>query len=312
MANTLHTLTLISNKSISPKLDSIEAELRLRGIRLVSTAHLNPEFERNMDDPAGDAFRLILKAPSSATECKSLSQQLGEEFGLDAILQTQQQSDTPKKLACFDMDSTLIQHEVMDELAYRHGIGEKISAITEAAMRGEISFKQSFHQRLACLEGFEAALIAGIAQGLKLMPGAEVLVKTLRVNGTKVVILSGGFENFATYLQHTLGPLDAIYANILEIENGRLTGKISNELIDEQRKLTLIKELAKKQGIGTDQTIAVGDGANDIPMLLHAGLGVAYHAKPLVRQKAQHCINHANLSAILYVLGFTRSEFVED
>jgi phosphoserine phosphatase len=199
----------------------------------------------------------------------------------------------------------------MDELAYKHGIGEKISAITESAMRGEISFKASFEQRLACLEGFDASLMPDIARSLKLMPGAEVLVKTLRANGTKVTILSGGFENFATLLQETLGPLDAIYSNVLEVKNGRLTGKISNQLVNETRKLTLIKELARKQGIDDQQTLAVGDGANDIPMLLHAGLGVAYRAKPLVQEKVRHCINHTNLAAILYVLGYTRSEFVE-
>ncbi len=311
MANTAYRLTLISAQPISPKLDTIKAELSARGFGLVSETHLNPEFNENTDDPMGDAFALTFKAQLTTAECKSFSQHLGTAFALDAIIQNQRHAETTMKLACFDMDSTLIQHEVMDELAYRYGIGEKISAITEAAMRGEISFKQSFDQRLACLEGFDAALIPGIAQSLKLMPGAETLVKTLKANGTRVAILSGGFENFAAFLQTTLGPLDAIYANILEVDNGQLTGKISNQLVNETRKLTLIKTLAGKQGIDDDQTIAVGDGANDIPMLLHAGLGVAYHAKPLVQEKAQHCINYTNLAAILYVLGYRRSEFVE-
>jgi phosphoserine phosphatase len=311
MANRDFILSLVSTEAILPRLETIKAELSARGFWLRSETHLNPGFNERAPDPMGDAFSLTMEADLSAVDCRALSQHFGTTFKLDAIIQHKQHAQIQKKLACFDMDSTLIQHEVMDELAYRHGIGEKISAITELAMRGEISFKESFEQRLACLEGFDASLIPGMAQSLKLMPGAEVLVKTLRAKGTKVVILSGGFENFAVYLQQTLGPLDAIYSNILEVENGRLTGKIENQLVDESRKLTLVKELARKYGIENQQTIAVGDGANDIPMLLHAGLGIAYHAKPLVQEKARHCINHTNLAAILYVLGYSRSDFVE-
>jgi phosphoserine phosphatase len=311
MANRVFILSLVSTEAILPRLDTIKAELSAHGFRLRGETHLNPGFSDHAPDPMGDAFSLTMEANLTTVDCRALSQHLGTAFKLDAIIQDKQHAQTAKKLACFDMDSTLIQHEVMDELAYRYGIGEKISAITELAMRGEISFKESFEQRLSCLKGFDATLIPGIAQSLKLMPGAEVLVKTLRAKGTKVMILSGGFENFAVYLQQALGPLDAIYSNILEVENSQLTGKIENQLIDESRKLALIKELARKQGIENQQTIAVGDGANDIPMLLHAGLGIAYHAKPLVQEKAQHCINHTNLAAILYVLGYQRSEFVE-
>ena len=311
MLNNIFTLSLISTKAISPRLETIKAELGARGFVLLGETHLNPEFEAHAPDPMGDAFSLTFEAELTTIECKSISQHLSTAFQLDALVQNQPLADMPKKLACFDMDSTLIQHEVMDELAYEYGIGEKISAITESAMRGEISFKESFEQRLACLKGFDAALMPGIAQRLKMMPGAEVLIKTLKANDTKVVILSGGFENFATYLQKMLGPLDAIYANILDVDNGRLTGKISNQLVNETRKLELIRELAQHQGISERQTIAVGDGANDIPMLLHAALGIAYRAKPLVQEKARHCINHTNLAAILYVLGYKRSEFVE-
>ncbi len=311
MPDNIFTLSLISTKAISPRLETIQAELGARGFKLLSEMHLNPDFEAHVPDPMGDAYTLTFEAELTAGECKSISQHLATAFELDALVQKQPPADMPVKLACFDMDSTLIQHEVMDELAYQHGIGEKISTITESAMRGEISFKASFEQRLACLEGFDASLMPGMARSLKLMPGAEVLIKTLRANGTKVTIISGGFENFAVFLQETLGPLDAIYSNILDIRNGRLTGKISNQLVDESRKLTLIKKLAQKQGIDDQQTLAVGDGANDIPMLLHAGLGIAYHAKPLVQEKARYCINHTNLAAILYVLGYKRSEFVE-
>jgi len=310
MASKLFTLSLLSPKAISPRLETIKAELNARGFLVLEQTHLNPGFIADESDPMGDAFALTFEAELKSAERKTISQHLSTAFTIDAIILEQQQLKRPKQLACFDMDSTLIQHEVMDELAYRYGIGEKISAITESAMRGEISFKQSFEQRLACLEGFNAELIPDMAKSLKLMPGAEVLIKTLKANGTKIAILSGGFENFAIHLQESLGELDAIYANILEVMNGRLTGKISNELVNETRKLTLIKQLAEKHGIDDQQTLAVGDGANDIPMLLHAGLGIAYHAKPLVQEKARHCINHSNLAAILYILGYQRSDFV--
>ena len=303
-------LTLISSEAISPKLDTLRAELIARGYQLLAEQNLNPGFSAGRAASELDAYTLTFSAGLQGCECKILSQHLSTSFSLDAIIQDTTLADSPKKLICFDMDSTLIQHEVMDELAYRHGIGEQIAAITESAMRGEISFRESFDRRLACLEGFDAGLIPGIAEELRLSPGAKTLVKTLKTNATEVAILSGGFENFAVHLQNELGPIDAIHANILEIDDGKLTGKISNQLVNETRKLELIQELSADRGLHTSQTIAVGDGANDIPMLLHAGLGVAYRAKPVVQEKAPHCINHTDLSAILYVLGYTREQFV--
>lgn len=305
-------LTLISPRPLPPQFETIQQELYSRGFELTGEQHLNPGFETTADDPMGDAYTIRFNAGLDASDCKQLSQHLSATFDLDATVQPAELADTAKRLVCFDMDSTLIQHEVMDELAYRYGIGEQIAAITETAMRGEISFKESFDRRLACLEGFDARLIPGIAQSLKLTPGAKTLVKTLKAGGVKVAILSGGFENFAVHLQRELGELDAIHANILEIEEGRLTGRISNQLVNETRKLDLIRELSADDGLVPAETIAVGDGANDIPMLLHAGLGVAYRAKPVVQEKAPYCINHNDLSAILYMLGYSRDEFVVD
>lgn len=304
-----YILTLISDKRIEQKLRDISHNLAAYEIVITDSRHLNPEFSAG--DRIADAWRIACQGDLSKEDTKRITQALSKTYGLDACIQTKNIANTPKKLACFDMDSTLIQHEVMDELAFRYGIGEEISAITDSAMRGEISFKQSFEQRLACLEGFDASLMPNIAKTLKIMPGAITLIKTLRAKGVKIVILSGGFKNFATHLQNALGHMDAIHANVLEVSNGKLTGKISNKIIDETQKLSIIKALEKQSGLNTNQTIAVGDGANDIPMITYAGLGVAYHAKPIVQEKAAHCINHTKLSSILYLLGYTRAEFQE-
>jgi len=307
-----YVLCLVSNTALPPRLERIVDELQARGYDVGTSRPLNPEFEKEQNDPYGDAYQIEFSGHCDAMARKVLSQHLSTCFELDAFIQSAQSANTAIKLACFDMDSTLIQHEVMDELAYRYGIGEKISAITESAMRGEISFKQSFEQRLACLKGFDTVLLADIAQSLKLTPGAAILIKTLKANGTKVAILSGGFQNFAEHIQDKLGDLDYIYSNVLDQEHGKLTGTISNELVNESRKLTLIEQLANDNGWGAEQTIAVGDGANDIPMLLYASLGIAYRAKPVVQEKAPHCINHTGLASILYLLGYKREEFVTE
>lgn len=229
--------------------------------------------------------------------------QLSETLGLNLIWQTFEQRHTNYRLICFDMDSTLIQNEVMDEIAIVAGIGEHISAITESAMRGEITFQQSFQQRLALLEGFSTDQLPHIAASLCLSPGAKKLISTLRQRGFKIALFSGGFTYFAEGLQAELGPLDYIHANQLEIVDQRLTGKIIGDLVDEKKKAQLIQSIAAELNIRLAQTIAVGDGANDIPMLQLAGMGVAYHAKPVVKTSAQYVIDHGGLDLILPLLG---------
>jgi len=207
-----------------------------------------------------------------------------------------------RRLIVFDMDSTLIQVEVIDELARAAGIGEQVSAITESAMRGEIDFKESFHRRLGLLKGLDESVLEEIAESLPITEGADRLISNLKRLGYQVGILSGGFTYFANYLQTKLG-IDFVGANILDIEDGKLTGIVKGDIVDGAKKAELLQEMAAKMGIGLEQTIAVGDGANDLPMLGLAGLGVAFHAKPVVRENAQHAISTLGLDGILYLLG---------
>lgn len=207
-----------------------------------------------------------------------------------------------RRLIVFDMDSTLIQMEVIDELARLTGVGAQVAAITAAAMRGELDFDASFRQRLRLLQGLSAGVLAEVAARLPITPGAYRLMRTLRSLGYKTAILSGGFTCFAQKLQSELG-FDYVYANELGIRSGRLTGDPVGEIINGKRKAELLQQIARQEGIALEQTIAVGDGANDLPMLSIAGLGVAFHAKPLVRQEAQHSISIMGLDALLYLLG---------
>ncbi|MDZ7663374.1 phosphoserine phosphatase SerB [Thiohalophilus sp.] len=233
--------------------------------------------------------------------------QIAQDMEIDVAVQEDNLYRRSRRLVCFDMDSTLIQTEVIDELARVAGIGDQVAAITESAMRGEIDFSESFRQRMALLEGLEESTLQQIAEDLPITEGAERLISTLRHFGYKVAILSGGFTYFANYLKEKLG-VDYVYANQLDFENGKLTGKVSGEIIDGQMKAKLLQQLAEQEGISTEQVIAVGDGANDLPMLSIAGLGIAFHAKPLVREQAQHSIATLGLDAILYLLGMRDRE----
>jgi phosphoserine phosphatase len=200
------------------------------------------------------------------------------------------------------MDSTLIQGEVIDELAKLHGVGDQVSAITAAAMRGELDFKQSFTRRLALLRGLPAQSLETVLHSVPLAEGAERLVSTLKMLGYKTAILSGGFTFFGEHLRARLG-IDYVYANELEMENAAVTGKVVGEIVDGKKKAELLEALALKENISLDQVVAVGDGANDLPMLNLAGMGIAFHAKPLVRERANHAVSHLGLDSLLYLIG---------
>ena len=229
--------------------------------------------------------------------------EISGDLDVDIAFQEDNMYRRNRRLVCFDMDSTLIQTEVIDELAELAGVGQEVRTITESAMNGEIDFSESFKKRMALLEGLSEDVLHNVAVNLPITKGAHRLMKALKYYGYKTAILSGGFSYFGDYLQKELG-IDYVYANQLEIKNGKLTGKYLGEIVDGKKKAEYLKAIAEKEGIHINQTIAVGDGANDLPMLNLAGLGIAFHAKPKVKENASTSISSLGLDGILYLLGY--------
>jgi phosphoserine phosphatase len=240
--------------------------------------------------------------PEDISTLRSRFVDISKDFGIDISFQVDNVYRRNRRMVAFDMDSTLIQVEVIDELAKAAGVGEEVAKITEEAMQGKIDFKESFAKRLSLLEGLDQTVLAKIAESLPLTDGAEHLISTLKKIGYKTAIISGGFQFFGNYLQNKLG-IDYVFANQLEIVDGKVTGKVSGMVVDAERKAEVLKELAQKENISLEQVIAVGDGANDLPMLSIAGLGIAFHAKPLVKKNAKHSISNLGLDGILYLIG---------
>ena len=245
--------------------------------------------------------------PKNRSLMQSKLMHLASEQEIDFSFQRDDMYRRMRRLICFDMDSTLIQTECIDELAMRAGVGDKVKAITERAMRGEIDFKESFTQRVSLLKGLDISVMKDIADHLPITEGADRLMSVLKRCGYKIAILSGGFTYFGEQLRRRYG-IDYVYANELEIdENGKLTGRYVGDIVDGKRKAELLKLIAQVEQVNLEQTIAVGDGANDLPMISEAGLGIAFHAKPRVKATAQQSINNIGLDGVLYFLGFKDS-----
>ena len=245
--------------------------------------------------------------PADRNAMQAELMKMSAEQGIDFSFQRDDMYRRMRRLICFDMDSTLIQTECIDELAERAGVGDEVKKITERAMRGEIDFRESFTQRVRLLRGLDVGVMKEIAEQMPITEGVDRLMSILKQCGYKIAILSGGFTYFGEYLQRRYG-IDYVYANELEIgEDGKLTGNYIGDIIDGQRKAELLRLIAQVEKVNLAQTIAVGDGANDLPMISEAGLGIAFHAKPRVAASAMQSINSIGLDGVLYFLGFKDS-----
>ncbi len=244
--------------------------------------------------------------PVDTAEMQSNFMAISSSEDFDISLQEDNVYRRCRRLICFDMDSTLIETEVIDELAMRAGVGDKVKAITERAMRGEIDFRESFTERVSLLKGLDESVMREIAENLPITEGLGRLMQVLKRTGYKTAILSGGFTYFGNYLKQLYG-FDFVYANELEIVDGKLTGRYLGDIVDGKRKAELLRIIAQVENIDINQTIAIGDGANDLPMLATAGLGIAFHAKPKVKQNASQSLSTIGLDGVLYFLGFKDS-----
>ena len=302
-----YILTLLGRKLSAHQIEAVTKLIADQGLNIDSIRRLSGRI--SIAEPRKNVRACIefsvRGTPREGMQAELL--RLSSEMGMDCSFQIDNMYRRMRRLICFDMDSTLIQTEVIDELAMRAGVGDKVKEITERAMRGEIDFKESFTERVALLKGLDSKVMQDIAENLPITEGVDRLMYVLKRYGYKIAILSGGFTYFGEYLQKKYG-IDYVYANELEIdENGILTGRYLGEIVDGRRKAELLKLIAQVEKVDIAQTIAVGDGANDLPMLSEAGLGIAFHAKPRVVANAKQSINTIGLDGVLYFLGFKDS-----
>ena len=262
--------------------------------------------DENARTPKASVEFSVRGTPRDKEQMKADFMKLSAEQEMDISFQEESMYRRMRRLICFDMDSTLIETEVIDELAIRAGVGDQVKAITEAAMWGEIDFCESFRQRCALLKGLDVSVMQEIAENLPITEGVDRLMRILKKVGFKIAILSGGFTYFGNYLKQKYN-IDYIYANELEVENGKLTGRHVGDIVDGKRKAELLRLIAQVENVDIRQTVAVGDGANDLPMISIAGLGIAFHAKPKVKATAKQSISTIGLDGILYFLGYKDS-----
>ena len=309
-----YIITLLSRRITASHISAVTDVIFKHGLNIDSITRLSGRIPLD-ESPEGAKASIEFSVrghhltPEQKQSLQSSLINLPEE-GLDISFQKDDIYRRSRRLICFDMDSTLIGTECIDELAERAGVGEQVRAITESAMRGEIDFVESFTRRVALLKGLDESVMEDIARNLPYNEGLERTMKILKMVGYKTAILSGGFTYFAKALQTRFG-FDYVYANDLEVENGRLTGRFLGDIVDGRRKAELLKLLCQFEGINLAQSVAVGDGANDLPMMSLAGLGIAYHAKPKVKANARQSITFTGLDGILYFLGLKESHLGE-
>ena len=302
-------VTLLGPDISAPLISKVSGFIATQGLNIDAITRLTGRMPLNGENAKTKAcVELSVRGtPINKNAIHSEFVKLSRNMGYDISFQEDNLYRRNRRLICFDMDSTLIKTECIDQLAERAGVGDKVKAITERAMKGEIDFSESFARRVALLKGLNASVMQEIAENLPLMDGADRLLTTLKKYGYKVAILSGGFTFFCDNIKRRFN-LDYVYANELEIdENNCLTGRYLGDIVDGRRKAELLRVIAQLEGLDLQQVIAVGDGANDLPMLQIAGLGIAYHAKPKVEATAKQAISSNDLDSILYLLGFKDS-----
>ena len=303
-----YIITILSRKLTAKQIAGVSRIVAEQDMNIDDIKRLTGRIplDENARTPKASVEFSVRGTPKNKECMKAEFMKLSTELEMDISFQEDSMYRRMRRLICFDMDSTLIETEVIDELAIRAGVGDQVKAITEAAMRGEIDFCESFRQRCAFLKGLDVSVMQEIAENLPITEGVDRLMRILKKVGFKIAILSGGFTYFGNFLKQKYN-IDYVYANELEIENGKLTGNHVGDIVDGKRKAELLRLIAQVENVDIRQTVAVGDGANDLPMISIAGLGIAFHAKPKVKATAKQSISTIGLDGILYFLGYKDS-----